>query len=136
MAAGVPIFSWETCRRRYAPCSALFWQAVDGFNRPQRAENRPNRRNWPKLAQFVDFTGRAKLYCRGSHWPELRLSGPPLFAAFSLRGRPAMNLTGKIFTMLILIMSVLFMAFSVMVFATHRNWKEFADNPTPSSGKP
>ena len=47
-----------------------------------------------------------------------------------------MNLTGKIFTMLILIMSVLFMAFSVMVFATHRNWKDFADNATPSSGKP
>src|SRR5688572_24260136 len=47
-----------------------------------------------------------------------------------------MNLTGKILTMLILIMSVLFMAFSVMVFATHRNWKDFADNATPSSGKP
>jgi len=37
-----------------------------------------------------------------------------------------MSLVGKIFTMLILIMSVLFMAFSMMVFATHKNWKELA----------
>src|SRR5262245_53910145 len=37
-----------------------------------------------------------------------------------------MSLVGKIFTMLILIMSVVFMAFSMMVFATHKNWKENA----------
>jgi hypothetical protein len=37
-----------------------------------------------------------------------------------------MTLIGKIFTMLILVMSVLFMAFSVMVFATHKNWKATA----------
>ena len=47
-----------------------------------------------------------------------------------------MTLIGKIFTVLIFVMSVLFMAFSIMVFATHRNWKEFADNPTPKAGKP
>jgi len=41
-----------------------------------------------------------------------------------------MTLVGKIFTMLILIMSVAFMAFSVMVFATHKNWKEYVTNPT------
>jgi hypothetical protein len=34
-----------------------------------------------------------------------------------------MNLVGKIFTVLIFVMSILFMAFSIMVFATHTNWK-------------
>jgi hypothetical protein len=34
-----------------------------------------------------------------------------------------MSLVGKIFTMLILIFSIIFMAFSMMVFATHKNWK-------------
>ena len=37
-----------------------------------------------------------------------------------------MTLVGKIFTMLILIMSIIFMAFAMMVFATHRNWKDTA----------
>jgi len=41
-----------------------------------------------------------------------------------------MTLVGKIFTMLILVMSIVFMAFSVMVFATHKNWKEYVTNPT------
>ena len=41
-----------------------------------------------------------------------------------------MTLVGKIFTMLIFVMSILFMAFAVMVFATHRNWKEYVTNPT------
>jgi DNA repair exonuclease SbcCD ATPase subunit len=43
-----------------------------------------------------------------------------------------MTLVGKIFTVLILVMSVLFMAFSIAVFATHKNWKELADNPDPA----
>lgn len=43
-----------------------------------------------------------------------------------------MTLLGKIFTVLILIMSVLFMGFSVVVYATHRNWKMLVDNPTPT----
>ena len=34
-----------------------------------------------------------------------------------------MTLVGKIFTMLIFVLSIIFMAFSVMVFATHRNWR-------------
>src|SRR5215471_13484613 len=34
-----------------------------------------------------------------------------------------MNLIGKIFTMLIFVLSILFLAFSIMVFATHTNWK-------------
>jgi len=35
-----------------------------------------------------------------------------------------MNLVGKIFTVLICVMSLVFMAFAVAVYATHRNWKE------------
>jgi cell division protein FtsB len=46
-----------------------------------------------------------------------------------------MTLVGKIFTVLILIMSIVFMSFSVMVFATHRNWKLYADNATPGPGQ-
>lgn len=37
-----------------------------------------------------------------------------------------MTLIGKIFTMLILVMSIVFMSFAVMVFATHKNWKQEA----------
>src|SRR5690242_3468375 len=35
-----------------------------------------------------------------------------------------MNKVGQIFVILILIMSVFFAAFSVMVYSTHRNWRE------------
>ncbi len=34
-----------------------------------------------------------------------------------------MNLVGKIFTVLIFVMSLVFMAFTVMVYATHVNWQ-------------
>ncbi len=37
-----------------------------------------------------------------------------------------MNLIGKIFVVLILIMSVAFMSFSVAVYGTHQNWKKLA----------
>jgi hypothetical protein len=37
-----------------------------------------------------------------------------------------MTLVGKIFTMLILVLSIVFMSFSMMVFATHKNWKTTA----------
>jgi hypothetical protein len=37
-----------------------------------------------------------------------------------------MTLIGKIFTMLIFVMSLVFMAFAVMVYATHTNWKNNA----------
>lgn len=40
-----------------------------------------------------------------------------------------MNLVGKIFVVLILIMSLVFMAFSVAVYATHRNWRDVVTNP-------
>lgn len=42
-----------------------------------------------------------------------------------------MTLLGKIFTMLILVMSVLFLGFAVAVFATHRNWDRIVNNPNP-----
>jgi hypothetical protein len=37
-----------------------------------------------------------------------------------------MTLVGKIFTMLIFVLSIVFMAFAMMVFATHKNWKTTA----------
>jgi hypothetical protein len=43
-----------------------------------------------------------------------------------------MTLVGKIFTVLIFIMSLVFMSFAVMVFATHKNWKEAALSKEPS----
>jgi len=43
-----------------------------------------------------------------------------------------MTLLGKIFTVLILIMSVVFMSFSIMVFQTHQNWQLLVDNDTYS----
>ncbi len=46
-----------------------------------------------------------------------------------------MNLVGKIFTVLILLMSVLFMGFAVAVYATHKNWRDVVLNPEASGGK-
>ena len=46
-----------------------------------------------------------------------------------------MTLVGKIFTVLIFVMSIVFMSFSVMVFATHKNWKEHATNTDTAGGK-
>ncbi len=43
-----------------------------------------------------------------------------------------MTFLGKIFTVLIFVMSVVFMSFSVMVFATHKNWKMLVTNDTAS----
>lgn len=47
-----------------------------------------------------------------------------------------MNLVGKIFTVLIFVMSLLFMSFAVAVYATHKNWKEVVTNPQAAPGKP
>lgn len=44
-----------------------------------------------------------------------------------------MTLLGKIFTMLILVMSVLFMGFAIAVYSTHRNWDKVVNNPTPNA---
>ena len=40
-----------------------------------------------------------------------------------------MNLVGKIFTVLLLVMSLVFMSFAVAVYATHKNWRKVVDNP-------
>jgi hypothetical protein len=40
-----------------------------------------------------------------------------------------MNLVGKLLVVLILVMSVAFMAFSVAVYSTHKNWMEVITNP-------
>jgi len=45
-----------------------------------------------------------------------------------------MTLLGKVFTVLIFVMSILFMGFSVVVFATHRNWKSLVDNSDTAKG--
>ena len=42
-----------------------------------------------------------------------------------------MTLLGKIFTGLIVMMSVLFLGLAISVFATHVNWRKLADNPNP-----
>jgi len=47
-----------------------------------------------------------------------------------------MNLVGKVFTVLIFVMSLVFMSFAVAVYATHKNWKEVVDNPKAAPGKP
>mgnify|MGYP000237189477 CR=1 FL=1 len=47
-----------------------------------------------------------------------------------------MNLVGKIFIVLILVMSVLFMAFALAVYATHRNWYEVVLNQEATTTKP
>jgi len=41
-----------------------------------------------------------------------------------------MNLVGKIFIVLILLMSLTFMGFAVAVYATHQSWLEAINNPT------
>ena len=40
-----------------------------------------------------------------------------------------MNWLGKVFVVLILIMSVMFMAFAMAVYATHKNWREVIEGP-------
>ena len=46
-----------------------------------------------------------------------------------------MTLLGKIFTGLILVMSVLFLGLAISVYATHVNWRKVVSNPTPASGE-
>jgi len=40
------------------------------------------------------------------------------------KGNDSMNLIGKILVVLNFVASVVFMSFAVMVYATHRNWRE------------
>ncbi len=46
-----------------------------------------------------------------------------------------MNLVGKIFTVLILLMSMFFMGLAVAVYSAHKNWREVVENPEASGGK-
>ena len=46
-----------------------------------------------------------------------------------------MTLLGKIFTGLILVMSVLFLGLAISVYATHVNWRKVVSNPSPAAGE-
>ena len=46
-----------------------------------------------------------------------------------------MNLVGKIFVVLIFVMSLFFMGLTVAVYATHKNWKDFVENPATGLNK-
>ena len=65
--------------------------------------------NWAKLYYKDDVAASARRVVCRPDYPSGRLS---------------MNLVGKIFVVLILVMSVLFMAFAMAVYATHKNWRE------------
>jgi small-conductance mechanosensitive channel len=41
-----------------------------------------------------------------------------------------MNFLGKVFIVLVLILSIMFMSFSVVVYTTHKNWKDLVEGPT------
>ncbi|HEY6564252.1 MAG TPA: hypothetical protein VIY86_07125, partial [Pirellulaceae bacterium] len=41
-----------------------------------------------------------------------------------------MTFFGKILVVLILVMSLVFMTFTIMVYSTHRNWRDLVENPT------
>ncbi len=41
-----------------------------------------------------------------------------------------MNLIGKIFTVLIFVMSIFFMTMAIMVYSTHKNWRNIVKNPS------
>ncbi|MBM4089862.1 MAG: hypothetical protein FJ276_10640 [Planctomycetes bacterium] len=47
-----------------------------------------------------------------------------------------MTLLGKIFTGLIVVMSILFLGLAICVYATHVNWRKVVSNPTPAEGEP
>ncbi len=47
-----------------------------------------------------------------------------------------MNLIGKILVVLNFVASLVFMSFAVMVYATHRNWREEVLRPEATAGKP
>ncbi|MGQ9605650.1 MAG: hypothetical protein ACUVTW_05575 [Thermogutta sp.] len=47
-----------------------------------------------------------------------------------------MNLVGKIFVVLIFVMSLVFMSFAIMVYSAHINWREVVENSTATPDKP
>jgi hypothetical protein len=44
--------------------------------------------------------------------------------------RLRMNLIGKIFTVLIFVMALFFMTMAIVVYSTHKNWRDIVKNPT------
>lgn len=46
-----------------------------------------------------------------------------------------MNLVGKIFIVLIFVMAILWMGFAVAVYAAHKNWKDYVENPDTGLNK-
>jgi small-conductance mechanosensitive channel len=46
-----------------------------------------------------------------------------------------MNLVGKIFIVLIFVMSLVFMSLSLMVYSTHKNWRDVVENPQKTTDK-
>jgi hypothetical protein len=47
-----------------------------------------------------------------------------------------MNLIGKIFVVLIFVMSLVFMSFAVAVYSVHKNWRDYVMNEVAGPGKP
>jgi cell shape-determining protein MreC len=47
-----------------------------------------------------------------------------------------MNLIGKIFVVLIFVMSLVFMSFAIAVYSTHKNWKDYVMNDQAAPDKP
>ena len=47
-----------------------------------------------------------------------------------------MNLVGKIFVVVIFVMSLVFMTLAMMVYAMHKNWRDVVVNEKEEPGKP
>jgi hypothetical protein len=47
-----------------------------------------------------------------------------------------MNLIGKIFVVIIFVLSLVFMSFAIAMYSAHQNWREIAVNDNESPGKP
>lgn len=47
-----------------------------------------------------------------------------------------MNFVGKIFVLLILVMSLVFMSFSIAIYSTHKNWRDVVMNPQARADMP
>lgn len=45
-----------------------------------------------------------------------------------------MNFLGKVFIVLVFILSIMFMSFAVVVYTTHKNWRQLVEDPDPSIG--
>jgi len=67
-----------------------------------------------------------------------QLAAPTVGAAWVREdeGTGVMTFLGKIFTVLIFIMSLVFMSFAVAVYMTQRNWRDYAKNEVATEEKP